>query len=191
MRPDAREESLRQLRTEPKCRILLCSLKCGSLGLNLTAASRVIIVEPFWNPFVEEQAIDRVHRLNQTVDVKVYRLTVRHTVESQILELQERKRDLAKAAIEGSTKTALGKLTMEDLLGLFRHDAELDDQLHGVEDREMWEKFGSDHRLLDGPSAGFDQVEGLVGRHEEMRRQKPGKVGVRIGKEHDVYGRRW
>ncbi|KAK3105494.1 hypothetical protein LTR53_018323, partial [Teratosphaeriaceae sp. CCFEE 6253] len=75
MKPDAREAALNSLRNDPKIRVLLCSLKCGSLGLNLTAASRVVILEPFWNPFVEEQAIDRVHRLNQTVDVKVFRLT--------------------------------------------------------------------------------------------------------------------
>merc|ERR1711939_661990 len=64
MRNDMREASLSKLRNDKNCRVLLCSLKCGSLGLNLTAASRVVLLEPFWNPFVEEQAIDRVHRLN-------------------------------------------------------------------------------------------------------------------------------
>lgn len=95
MRNDLREASLQKLREDKRTRVLLCSLKCGSLGLNLTAASRVVIMEPFWNPvsissillilkthplthrqFVEEQAIDRVHRLNQTVDVTVYRLSI-------------------------------------------------------------------------------------------------------------------
>ncbi|EGP82177.1 uncharacterized protein MYCGRDRAFT_29565, partial [Zymoseptoria tritici IPO323] len=69
-------------------------LKCGSLGLNLTAASRVVsvvIVEPPSTPFVEEQAINRVHRLNQTIDVKVFRLKIRNSVEERILELQEKK----------------------------------------------------------------------------------------------------
>ncbi|KAF2764755.1 hypothetical protein EJ03DRAFT_256218, partial [Teratosphaeria nubilosa] len=121
MRNDAREAALDSLRNDPATRVLLCSLKCGSLGLNLTAASRVVIVEPFWNPFVEEQAIDRVHRLNQPVDVKVYRLTVRDTVESRILELQARKRELARAAIEGAA-TNVNKLSMQEILGLFRHD---------------------------------------------------------------------
>ncbi|KEQ59440.1 uncharacterized protein M437DRAFT_25697, partial [Aureobasidium melanogenum CBS 110374] len=117
MRNDAREASLNSLRNDPKTRVLLCSLKCGSLGLNLTAASRVVLIEPFWNPFVEEQAIDRVHRLNQTVDVHVYKLTVGNTVEERIIELQEKKRELAKAAIEGGK--AVAKLTMKDIMSLF------------------------------------------------------------------------
>ncbi|QDS72364.1 hypothetical protein FKW77_008217 [Venturia effusa] len=124
MRNDHREASLERLRNDKKCRVLLCSLKCGSLGLNLTAASRVVILEPFWNPFVEEQAIDRVHRLNQTVDVTVYRLTIADTVEERILDLQEAKRKLANAAIEGGK--AIGKLTMKDIMALFRRDAEHD-----------------------------------------------------------------
>ena len=120
MRPDAREAALSSLRHDPHTRILLCSLKCGSLGLNLTAASRVVILEPFWNPFVEEQAIDRVHRLNQTEDVRVYRLTVADTVEGRILELQDKKRELAAAAIEGGK--AVARLDVRDLVGLFGAD---------------------------------------------------------------------
>jgi SNF2 family DNA or RNA helicase len=178
MKPDEREASLHSLRHDPKCRILLCSLKCGSLGLNLTAASRVVIIEPFWNPFVEEQAIDRVHRLNQTVDVKVYRLTVRATVEERILELQERKRELAMAAIEGGQ--GVGKLSMQDIISLFRHDAP--DQAQQSSDEILFNKFGRDHRLLDGPD-GFEQAGDL------MRRVKPGKP--KGYSEHEVYGRRW
>ena len=177
MRPDAREASLHSLRHDPKCRILLCSLKCGSLGLNLTAASRVVIVEPFWNPFVEEQAIDRVHRLNQPVDVKVYRLTVRNTVEARILDLQARKRELAAAAIEGGK--AVGKLSMQDIMSLFRHDA----VHHDEKDAEYFAKFGQDHRLLDGIDAGFEQAGSM------MKKVKPGKE--KLFREHDVYGRRW
>ncbi|KAI9813004.1 MAG: hypothetical protein M1826_002561 [Phylliscum demangeonii] len=121
MRNDLREASLDRLRNEEDIRVLLCSLKCGSLGLNLTAASRVIILEPFWNPFVEEQAIDRVHRLNQTMDVVVYKITINDTVEERILELQEKKRELANATIEGK---AAAKLSLKDMLRLFRRDAE-------------------------------------------------------------------
>ncbi|KAI4141940.1 MAG: hypothetical protein LQ341_003369 [Variospora aurantia] len=127
MRNDLREASLERLRNDKRTRILLCSLKCGSLGLNLTAASRVVILEPFWNPFVEEQAIDRVHRLNQTVDVTIYKFTVSNTVEARILELQEKKRSLAAQAIEGGgNKAAATKLSMKDILNLFRRDAEHD-----------------------------------------------------------------
>ncbi|CAK7566319.1 MAG: hypothetical protein SEPTF4163_004259 [Sporothrix epigloea] len=128
MRNDAREASLNSLRHDPDVRVLLCSLKCGALGLNLTAATRVIILEPFWNPFVEEQAIDRVHRLTQTVDVTVYKMTVADTVEQRILALQDRKRLLAAQALEADTaggrskKDAL-KLGLKELMDLFKHDS--------------------------------------------------------------------
>lgn len=80
--------------------------------------------------FVEEQAIDRVHRLNQTRDVKVYRLTVAMTVEERIVALQEKKRELANAAIEGGK--AVGKLSMQDILRLFRREAEHDHRHESV-----------------------------------------------------------
>ena len=134
MRNDQREASLAKLRSDPATRILLCSLKCGSLGLNLTAASRVVILEPFWNPFVEEQAIDRVHRINQPKDVVVYKITVKGSVEERILELQEKKRELARQAIEGG-KSAATKLSLQDILRLFRKDAE-------VEEEEEYRKHG-------------------------------------------------
>lgn len=190
MKNDAREASLNKLRNDPKCRVLLCSLKCGSLGLNLTAASRVVIVEPFWNPFVEEQAIDRVHRLNQTVDVKVYRLTISNSVESRILELQEKKRELAKAAIEGGK--AVGKLSMQDILSLFRHDAEYSGA-HGEKDREYAAKFGGDSRLLDGPEAGHRGVSSMMGSQGSSSARSGGRVvsGGQRRQEHSVYGRRW
>ncbi|KAJ8117670.1 hypothetical protein ONZ43_g4158 [Nemania bipapillata] len=121
MKNDAREASLHSLRNDKNTRILLCSLRCGALGLNLTAASRVVILEPFWNPFVEEQAIDRVHRLTQTVDVIVYKLTVENTVEERILELQEKKRLLAATAIEGGAKKESLKLGLNEMLDLFKH----------------------------------------------------------------------
>ncbi|KAL7799196.1 SNF2 family N-terminal domain-containing protein [Trichoderma ceciliae] len=120
MKNDEREESLRKLREDTKTRVLLCSLKCGSLGLNLTAATRVIIIEPFWNPFVEEQAIDRVHRLTQTVDVVVYKLTVTETVEEGILDLQEKKRLLAEQTIEGSSRKGALKLGLNEIIDLFK-----------------------------------------------------------------------
>ncbi|KAI1758158.1 SNF2 family N-terminal domain-containing protein [Xylaria castorea] len=121
MKNDAREASLHSLRNDKNTRVLLCSLRCGALGLNLTAASRVVILEPFWNPFVEEQAIDRVHRLTQTVDVIVYKLTVENTVEGRILELQEKKRLLAATTIESGAKKESLKLGLKEMLDLFKH----------------------------------------------------------------------
>lgn len=195
MRNDLREASLSKLRNDPDTRVLLCSLKCGSLGLNLTAASRVVILEPFWNPFVEEQAIDRVHRLNQTVDVVVYKLTIAKTVEERILDLQEAKRKLANAAIEGGK--AINKLSMKDIMNLFRRDAEHE---HPVDDGDEFGK--SAFKGVLGRSAVTNAVNG-VGMYaqegmaeettrdgKEMSRVQPGwrKAGGRP--EHAVYGRR-
>ncbi|KAJ9640289.1 hypothetical protein H2201_008567 [Coniosporium apollinis] len=181
MRNDAREASLTRLRTDPRTRILLCSLKCGSLGLNLTAASRVVILEPFWNPFVEEQAIDRVHRLNQTVDVVVYRLTVAATVEERILDLQEAKRKLANAAIEGGK--AIGKLSMKDIMNLFKRDAEFD-ATHAKEEEGLFGKT----RVLEG--AGRVEDPGMGQRGGGMRRERVGDVRQLARIEDAVFGRR-
>jgi SNF2 family DNA or RNA helicase len=186
MRPDAREASLNSLRNNPKTRVLLCSLKCGSLGLNLTAASRVVIVEPFWNPFVEEQAIDRVHRLNQPVDVKVFRLTVRNTVEEKILALQEKKRQLAAAALEGGK--GVGKLSMQDIMQLFRRDAEVaGDDEHDV---AFAQKFGGDSKILDSSGGRAESRPGSSTPPERAGRVVA-KKGVAKKPEHSVFGRRW
>lgn len=175
MRNDLREASLQRLRDNAKTRILLCSLRAGSLGLNLTAASRVVILEPFWNPFVEEQAIDRVHRLNQTEDVIVYKMTIKDTVEARILDLQDRKRELANATIEG--KTAAAKLTMKDMLELFDHGKE---HLHGVDGIGLGkERLISDDKLEIGEETR-SRREGSGGPAQPVRR-----------KEHEVFGRRW
>ena len=183
MRNDAREASLQRLRNDRSCRILLCSLKCGSLGLNLTAASRVVILEPFWNPFVEEQAIDRVHRLNQTKDVVVYKLTVQKTVEERILELQEKKRALAEAAIEG--KNAVGKLTMKDILKLFGRDAE-----HDSRHAEVDIGLGSKTRVLNAWEQGDIRDVGHSRRVTPPVMEKARGSGW-AKKEDPLYGRRW
>ncbi|KAH6633407.1 SNF2 family N-terminal domain-containing protein [Boeremia exigua] len=182
MRNDLREASLHKLREDKRTRVLLCSLKCGSLGLNLTAASRVVIMEPFWNPFVEEQAIDRVHRLNQTVDVTVYRLSIHNSVEERILELQEAKRKLAQAAIEGGK--AIGKLSMKDILNLFKREAEYD---HTHMDAGPEQDIFTKRRVLE-------QGAEIGGRGESTApkpARKAGSLGFRKERKEDtVYGRR-
>ncbi|EPX73453.1 ATP-dependent DNA helicase Rhp16b [Schizosaccharomyces octosporus yFS286] len=123
----AREESLRKLRDDSDVQVLLCSLKCGALGLNLTCANRVILSDLWWNPAIEEQAIDRVHRIGQKKDVFVYKLVIKGTIEERILTLQEEKRLIAEGALgDGKSKVNSGKLTMSDLLYLFHKKAELD-----------------------------------------------------------------
>ena len=189
MKPDAREASLTSLRTNPKIRVMLCSLRAGSLGLNLTAANRVVILEPFWNPFVEEQAIDRVHRLNQTRDVKVYKMTIRDTVEERIVELQERKRELARKAVEGGKSGAGGvggmKLTLGDMLKLFRRDAEGSAEHEGDGDG-FGDAFGSRGGYGGGRGQGL-----LRNDRSEDHDRGAGGSGVQRRKEHEVYGRRW
>ncbi|MCJ1377448.1 hypothetical protein MMC17_000543 [Xylographa soralifera] len=179
MRNDHREASLERLRNEKKTRILLCSLKCGSLGLNLTAASRVVILEPFWNPFVEEQAIDRVHRLNQTVDVVVYKITIGGSVEERILDLQEKKRALAAAAIEGQ---AVAKLSMQDILNLFKHDAEHDPR------HEMHNQLGAKTRVLPAVAPSTNSRESSIRSTPPVMERGAGANKV---KEDAVFGRRW
>ncbi|XP_043692129.1 putative SWI/SNF-related matrix-associated actin-dependent regulator of chromatin subfamily A member 3-like 1 [Telopea speciosissima] len=78
--------------------VLLASLKASGAGINLTVASRVYLMEPWWNPAVEEQAMDRVHRIGQKEDVTIVRLITRNSIEEKILELQERKKKLAREA---------------------------------------------------------------------------------------------
>lgn len=112
-----RKTRVDHFQTDLKCPVFLISLKAGGFGLNLTAADYVFILDPWWNPAVETQAIDRAHRIGQQKSVTAYRLIVKETVEEKILELQKRKKDLAEAVISEST-SILRALTQEDLLYL-------------------------------------------------------------------------
>ncbi|HEX7843961.1 MAG TPA: DEAD/DEAH box helicase [Kofleriaceae bacterium] len=96
--------------------VMLLSLKAGGTGLNLTAADHVFLIDPWWNPAVEDQAADRAHRIGQDKPVMVYRMVARDTVEERILELQERKRALADAALAEAGGAAA--ITRDDLLAL-------------------------------------------------------------------------
>jgi SNF2 family DNA or RNA helicase len=96
--------------------VMLLSLKAGGTGLNLTAADHVFLVDPWWNPAVEDQAADRAHRIGQDKPVMVYRMVARDTVEERIIELQERKRGLADAAL--SEAGGAIAITRDDLLAL-------------------------------------------------------------------------
>ncbi len=96
--------------------VFLISLKAGGTGLNLTAADHVFLLDPWWNPAVEDQAADRAHRIGQDKPVMVFRLVAEDTVEERILALQERKRALAQAALAGADQG--GGLTRNDLLAL-------------------------------------------------------------------------
>ncbi|KAI1142039.1 hypothetical protein F5Y05DRAFT_213007 [Hypoxylon sp. FL0543] len=99
--------------------IMLVSLSAGNAGLNLTAATQVIILEPFWNPFVEEQAIDRTHRIGQKKNVTVHRILIAGTVEDRICKLQEQKRELVTTALSEEGAKGVSQLTLRQLRGLF------------------------------------------------------------------------
>ena len=113
-----RERAINRFQNDEECRVFLISLKAGGVGLNLTAADYVYIVDPWWNPAVEQQAIDRTHRIGQTKNIFAYRMICTDTVEDKILKLQEKKRKLASDLItddEGFVKS----LTKEDVEYLF------------------------------------------------------------------------
>jgi len=115
-----RKARVEHFQDDPACPVFLISLKAGGLGLNLTAADYVFLLDPWWNPAVEAQAIDRAHRVGQTRTVFAYRLICRDTVEEKIAELQKRKRELADAILAGDdSSNVLKDLSVEDLELLF------------------------------------------------------------------------
>jgi len=113
-----REKAIQNFQKDDACRVFLISLKAGGVGLNLTAADYVYIVDPWWNPAVEQQAIDRTHRIGQTKNIFAYRMICKDTIEDKILQLQDKKRILAKDLIaddDGFVKS----LSREDVEYLF------------------------------------------------------------------------
>jgi superfamily II DNA or RNA helicase len=96
----------------------LLSVKAGGVGLNLTAASDVVILDPWWNPAVEDQAADRAHRIGQQRAVTIYRLVARNTVEEQMLDLHVEKRELVSAVLSGAEGG--GALSVEDMIALLQ-----------------------------------------------------------------------
>ncbi|KAG9074684.1 hypothetical protein FS749_013731 [Ceratobasidium sp. UAMH 11750] len=128
MTPKDREVALDKIRNSSKTKAILISFKAGSTGLNLTACNNVILLDLWWNPALEDQAFDRAHRLGQTKDVNIYKLTIAETVEDRILKLQDTKRDLAKAALSGD-KLSNNRLRLEDIMSLFnKHSHEDSDE---------------------------------------------------------------
>ena len=113
-----REEAISEFQNNPECRVFLISLKAGGIGLNLTAADYVYIVDPWWNPAVEQQAIDRTHRIGQTKNIFAYRLICKDTLEEKMLQLQESKRNLANELVSDDN-AFMKRLTKDDIAFLF------------------------------------------------------------------------
>uniref|UniRef100_A0A060T4V2 ARAD1B06094p n=1 Tax=Blastobotrys adeninivorans TaxID=409370 RepID=A0A060T4V2_BLAAD len=119
MTATARNETVIEFFDNPEKVLMLVSLKAGNVGLTLTCASHVIIMDPFWNPFVEEQAIDRAHRIGQERPVYVHRLAIKNSVEDRILSLQEEKRKLINAALDEGAFHSASRLDTSQLMYLF------------------------------------------------------------------------
>lgn len=113
-----RQAHVERFQNDPDCKLFLISLKAGGLGLNLTAADYVFILDPWWNPAVEAQAVDRAHRIGQDRQVFAYRLIATDTVEEKVLQLQQTKRQLADAIL-GASNSLIRDLHPDDIELLF------------------------------------------------------------------------
>ncbi|KAF9586528.1 hypothetical protein BGW38_003000 [Lunasporangiospora selenospora] len=116
----ARNEAVQKMSSDPRYSVILVSLKCGAMGLNLTAANHVILMDPWWNPAVGNQAIDRIYRIGQTREVYVHQLCVEDTVEDRILTMQIRKQDMINSALGEGGASQITKFGVNELLYLFR-----------------------------------------------------------------------
>ncbi|OEL30921.1 Helicase-like transcription factor CHR28 [Dichanthelium oligosanthes] len=118
---NSRDKAVKDFNTDPEVRVMIMSLKAGNLGLNMVAACHVILLDLWWNPYAEDQAVDRAHRIGQTRPVTVSRLTIKDTVEDRILALQEEKRAMVSSAFgEDKSGGHTTRLTVEDLRYLFK-----------------------------------------------------------------------
>ena len=116
-----RMEEVEKFQKDSDCQVFLISLKAGGTGLNLTAAEYVFILDPWWNPAVEDQATDRAHRIGQKRAVTVLRLVARDTIEEQILALHGDKRELVSSVLDGTDRA--GRLSTNELVDLIRGGA--------------------------------------------------------------------
>ena len=109
-----RGDVVKQFQEDEKTRVFLISIKAGGVGLNLTEADYVFILDPWWNPAVEQQAIDRTHRIGQTKNVFIYKFITKDSVEEKILALQQRKLSLSRALIT-TEESFIKSLTADDI----------------------------------------------------------------------------
>lgn len=119
---EARDKAVAQFSQDPEIKIMIASLKCGGIGLNLTMASRVICVDLWWNKCIEQQAFCRIHRIGQKSETFVTRFIVKKTVDEELEKMQKRK---ALPIAEAIDNPIVGeKLSLHELMGLFGQVAE-------------------------------------------------------------------
>ncbi|OHE96620.1 SNF2 family domain-containing protein [Colletotrichum orchidophilum] len=114
-----RDDTAFTFSNDPSMKVMMVSLRAGNAGLNLVAASQVIIMDPFWNPYIEMQAVDRAHRIGQQKPVQVHRILTQQTVEDRIVQLQEKKRATVDAALDEREGAKLAGLSLTELRFLF------------------------------------------------------------------------
>ncbi|KAJ1502413.1 ATP-dependent helicase, partial [Coelomomyces lativittatus] len=113
-----RDSVIQAFMTNPNVTVFLISLKAGGVALNLTEASQVFIMDPWWNPAAEDQAMDRIHRLGQYRPIRITRIIIQDSIEERIIQLQAKKKALFQSTV-GKDVTALARLSEEDLKFLF------------------------------------------------------------------------
>jgi SWI/SNF-related matrix-associated actin-dependent regulator of chromatin subfamily A3 len=121
MSAQQRDLALSALDSDPSTTVMLASLAVASVGLNLVAANQVVLADSWWAPAIEDQAVDRVHRLGQKRETKVFRLVVEGSIEERVLGIQEEKRRLMHLAFlekeDGKKRRRGGLADLERLLG--------------------------------------------------------------------------
>jgi len=111
-----RQKNINQFKRNDDVKLFLMTLKAGGVGLNLTEADYVFIIDPWWNPATEKQAINRTHRIGQDKKIFSYKFISKETIEEKIMILQQKKSDLFNSIINSTT---FGKLSEEELMTLF------------------------------------------------------------------------
>ncbi|OZJ02723.1 hypothetical protein BZG36_05107 [Bifiguratus adelaidae] len=171
MSPQQRDATIKAFSNNPNITVFLISLKAGGVALNLTEASQVFICDPWWNPSTEIQAMDRIHRLGQHRPIKITRLIIENSIESRIVQLQEKKTALVESTI-GKDSSALAKLSEEDLrfLFVFVKGNRVLVVLQDVSKKRQWSTFWDDlqerNYELDFKGASDAQLAtGMLGEH--------------------------
>ncbi|KAG6404813.1 hypothetical protein SASPL_132389 [Salvia splendens] len=118
MSMEGKDTAIKKFTEDPNCRVILMALKAGGVALNLTVASHVFMMDPCWNPAIERQAQDRIHRIGQYKPIRIVKFIIENTIEEKVLKLQEQKELTVKGILDGSSE-ALENLTTDDLIFLF------------------------------------------------------------------------
>ena len=123
VRLNKRKQIIDEFNKNRDIKVFLVSLKSGGTALNLTGADYVVILDPWWNPAVEQQAIDRAYRIGQLRDVFAYRILVENSIEEKIKKLQEEKKELVDSLISEES-SMIKKLDQNEIINLFDYSIE-------------------------------------------------------------------